>query len=76
MTDLSLGARWLRARLKLTLRNPRTDSSRAEWTLWRLRRRVGVLFPQRVRNLVARAAKLGDHDPVVLDREAARERLA
>jgi hypothetical protein len=31
--------------------------------LWRLRRRVGGLFPQRVRNVVARAAKLGDHDP-------------
>ena len=48
---------------RLTLRNPRTDSSRTEWLLWRLRRRVGSLFPQRLRNAVARAAKLGDHDP-------------
>ena len=31
--------------------------------LWRLRRRVGGLFPQRVRNVVAREAKLGDHSP-------------
>jgi GT2 family glycosyltransferase len=48
---------------RLTLRNPRQDSSRTEWTLWRLRRRIGDVFPQSVRNLVARAAKLGDHDP-------------
>jgi GT2 family glycosyltransferase len=71
--DFALGARRLGRKVfffpevevvhRLTLRNPRTDSSRTEWTLWRLRRRVGGLFPQRVRNLVARAAKLGDHDP-------------
>jgi GT2 family glycosyltransferase len=71
--DFALGARRLGKKVfffpevevvhRLTLRNPRTDSSRAEWALWRLRRRVGDLFPQRVRNAVARAAKLGDHDP-------------
>jgi glycosyltransferase involved in cell wall biosynthesis len=71
--DFALGARRLGRKVfffpevevihRLTLRNPRTDSSRAEWTLWRLRRRIGGLFPQRVRNAVARAAKLGDHDP-------------
>jgi glycosyltransferase involved in cell wall biosynthesis len=71
--DFALGARRLGRKVfffpevevvhRLTLRNPRSDSSRAEWALWRLRRRVGGLFPQRVRNLVARAAKLGDHDP-------------
>ncbi len=71
--DFALGARRLERKVfffpevevvhRLTLRNPRTDSSRAEWVLWRLRRRVGGLFPQRVRNVVARAAKLGDHDP-------------
>jgi glycosyltransferase involved in cell wall biosynthesis len=71
--DFALGARRLGRKVfffpevevihRLTLRNPRTDSSRAEWMLWRLRRRVGGLFPQRVRNVVARAAKLGDHDP-------------
>jgi GT2 family glycosyltransferase len=48
---------------RLTLRNPRQDSSRTEWLLWRLRRRIGDAFPQAVRNVVARAAKLGDHDP-------------
>ena len=71
--DFALGARRLGKKVfffpevevvhRLTLRNPRTDSSRAEWILWRLRRHVGDLFPQRVRNLVARAARLGDHDP-------------
>ena len=71
--DFALGARRLDRKVfflpdvevihRLTLRNPRTDGSRAEWMLWRLRRRVGGLFPQRARNLVARAAKLGDHDP-------------
>jgi GT2 family glycosyltransferase len=71
--DFALGARRLDRKVfflpdvevvhRLTLRNPRTDSSRTEWMLWRLRRRVGGLFPQRVRNVVARAAKLGDHDP-------------
>jgi len=71
--DFALGARRLDRKVfffpevevihRLTLRNPRTERSRAEWTLWRLRRRVGGLFPQRVRNAVARAAKLGDHDP-------------
>ena len=71
--DFALGARKLDKKVfflpdvevihRLTLRNPRTDSSRSEWMLWRLRRRVGGLFPQRVRNVVARAAKLGDHAP-------------
>jgi glycosyltransferase involved in cell wall biosynthesis len=71
--DFALGARRLGRKVfffpevevvhRLTLRNPRTDTSRAEWALWRLRRRVGDLFPQRVRNAVARAAKLGDHSP-------------
>jgi glycosyltransferase involved in cell wall biosynthesis len=71
--DFALGARRLGKKVfffpevevvhRLTLRNPRSDSSRGEWVLWRLRRRVGGLFPQRLRNLVARAAKLGDHDP-------------
>jgi len=71
--DFALGARRLGRKVfffpevdvvhRLTLRNPRSDSSRAEWALWRLRRRVGNLFPQRVRNAVARAAKLGDNDP-------------
>jgi len=71
--DFALGARRLDRKVflfpevevihRLTLRNPRTDSSRAEWMLWRLRRRAGGLFPQRVRNVVARVAKLGDHDP-------------
>ena len=71
--DFALGARRLDRKVfflpdvevihRLTLRNPRTDSSRLEWMLWRLRRRGGSLFPQRVRNVVARAAKLGDHDP-------------
>jgi GT2 family glycosyltransferase len=71
--DFALGARRLGKKVfyfpevevvhRLTLRNPRTDNSRAEWLLWRLRRRVGGLFPQRVRNAVARAARLGDHDP-------------
>jgi GT2 family glycosyltransferase len=71
--DFALGARRLGTKVfffpevevvhRLTLRNPRTDSSRAEWVLWRLRRRIGGLFPQRLRNAVARAAKLGDHDP-------------
>lgn len=71
--DFALGARRLDRKVfflpdievihRLTLRNPRTDSSRAEWMLWRARRRIGGLFPQRVRNAVARAAKLGDHDP-------------
>jgi glycosyltransferase involved in cell wall biosynthesis len=71
--DFALGARRLDRKVfflpdvevihRLTLRNPRTDSSRSEWVLWRLRRRLGGLFPQRVRNVVARAAKLGDHDP-------------
>ena len=71
--DFALGARRLDRKVfflpdvevihRLTLRNPRTDSSRGEWMLWRVRRRIGGLFPQRVRNAVARAAKLGDHDP-------------
>jgi GT2 family glycosyltransferase len=71
--DFALGARRLGRKVfflpdvevihRLTLRNPRTDSSRAEWMLWRARRRIGGLFPQRVRSAVARAAKLGDHDP-------------
>jgi glycosyltransferase involved in cell wall biosynthesis len=71
--DFALGARRLGRKVfffpevevvhRLTLRNPRTDSSRTEWALWRLRRRVGDRFPQVLRNLVARAAKLGDHDP-------------
>jgi GT2 family glycosyltransferase len=71
--DFALGARRLGKKVfffpevevvhRLTLRNPRRDNSRAEWLLWRLRRRIGGLFPQRLRNAVARAAKLGDHDP-------------
>jgi glycosyltransferase involved in cell wall biosynthesis len=71
--DFALGARRLGRKVfffpevdvvhRLTLRNPRRDNSRAEWLLWRLRRRIGGLFPQRLRNAVARAAKLGDHDP-------------
>ena len=71
--DFALGARRLGRKVfffpevevvhRLTLRNPRTDGSRAEWLLWRLRRRMGGLFPQSVRNVVARAARLGDHDP-------------
>ena len=48
---------------RLTLRNPRTDNSRLEWALWRLRRRIGGAVPQAARNAVARAARLGDHDP-------------
>jgi glycosyltransferase involved in cell wall biosynthesis len=71
--DFALGARRLGRKVfffpevevihRLSLRNPRRDGSRVEWLLWRLRRRVGGLFPQGARNLVARAAKLGDHDP-------------
>jgi glycosyltransferase involved in cell wall biosynthesis len=71
--DFALGARRLGSKVfffpevevihRLTLRNPRTDGSRREWLLWRLRRRIGGLFPQGVRSAVARAAKLGDHDP-------------
>ena len=71
--DFALGARRLGRKVfyfpevevvhRLTLRNPRTDASRLEWGLWRLRRRVGNLFPQAARNAVARAARLGDHDP-------------
>jgi glycosyltransferase involved in cell wall biosynthesis len=71
--DFALGARRLGKKVfffpevevvhRLTLRNPRTDNSRAEWILWRLRRRIGERFPQRVRKAVARAARLGDHDP-------------
>ena len=71
--DFALGARRLGRKVfffpevevvhRLTLRNPRTDGSSLEWLLWRLRRRVGNLFPQAARNAVARAARLGDHDP-------------
>ena len=71
--DFALGARRLDRKVfflpdvevthRLTLRNPRTDSPRAEWMLWRARRRIGGVFPQRMRSAVARAAKLGDHDP-------------
>jgi O-antigen biosynthesis protein len=71
--DFALGARRLGRKVfffpevevihRLSLRNPRRDGSRAEWLLWRLRRRIGGLFPQAARNLVARAARLGDHDP-------------
>jgi hypothetical protein len=71
--DFALGARRLGRKVfffpevdvvhRLTLRNPRTDRSRLEWLLWRLRRRVGGAFPQAARNAVARAARLGDHDP-------------
>jgi glycosyltransferase involved in cell wall biosynthesis len=79
--DFALGARRLGRKVfffpevevihRLTLRNPRKDGSPAEWLLWRLRRHVGGVFPQAVRNLVARAARLGDHDP---DRIALLER--
>ena len=48
---------------RITMRNPRTENSRRELWLWRIRRRIGDAFPQWARNVVARAAKLGDHDP-------------
>lgn len=74
--DFALGARRLGKKVfffpevrvihRVSLRNPRTDNSRRELWLWRARRRFGDVFPLWLRKRVARAAKLGDHDPARL----------
>jgi GT2 family glycosyltransferase len=71
--DFALGARRLGYKVfffpevrvihRVSLRNPRTDDSRRELWLWRARRRFGDAFPLWLRKRVARAARLGDHDP-------------
>ena len=50
---------------RVSLRNPRDDNRRELW-LWRARRQVGGLVPVALRRRIARAARIGDHDPARL----------
>jgi GT2 family glycosyltransferase len=70
--DFALAARRLGAKVfvlpevevthRVSLRNPRDGGRRALW-LWRARRALGDRVPLALRRRVARAARLGDHDP-------------
>ena len=48
---------------RVGLRNPRTAVSRKQLLLYRLRHRLGHAVPARAREAVARAGRLGVHDP-------------
>ena len=48
---------------RISMRNPREETSPGVMLLFRLRRRIGRLVPERVRAAIAAQAQLGDHDP-------------
>ena len=71
--DFALGARRLGLKVfvlpavrvvhRISMRNPREPTSRRLMALYRARRTVGHLVPERVRAAAAARAGLGDHDP-------------